>query len=223
MRRCVDPFVRNHITWNTTRWRFELRRMAVRLFVRPLPAAASAVSTRTRVCPDRALPRVPFPSNSPMTARARARARAIVNTETRTGGEGARAHVVAANNVQPEHDLLNARLRRVDALVALVEDHVRRLVEALEVALSRVGEGERDSGRRSVRERRKTRPPRAREVASRTTILRPSFVMTVIVPVEAVGSSGVESAARARAQSHSRLTSSSSADAMGEWTPRAVD
>ena len=47
-------------------------------------------------------------------------------------------------------------------------------------------------------------------------MLRPSFVMTVIVPVEAVGSSGVESAARARAQSHSRLTSSSSADAMGE-------
>ncbi len=42
------------------------------------------------------------------------------------------SHVVAADDVEPQHDLLDAGGRAVDALVTLVHDEVDRLVEPLQ-------------------------------------------------------------------------------------------
>lgn len=49
---------------------------------------------------------------------------------------GMHAHVITSHKVQPEWHLLDRRIGREDALVALIKNHVGLLVVALEHALS---------------------------------------------------------------------------------------
>lgn len=96
------------------------------------------------------------------------------------------AHVVAADDVEAQGHLLHARRGGEDALVAVLQDDVGRLVEALEQALwscrhdGRVCGGEVVGARGGSASLFGLRGRCGRD--GRTTMLRPSLVMTLITP-----------------------------------------
>lgn len=90
-------------------------------------------------------------------------------------------HIVASDDVEAERHVLDAGRLRVDALVALVQDQIHRLVEAAEKALAH-RERER---RRRIPQQRQTmspgRPAGRRAGDGLTTMFRPSHVMTLMI------------------------------------------